>query len=253
MRKTSLIATAYLVCFATMSAGAHAAPACKGKDKNNPDCQVAEEPPPEESVTPGLVDSASVDWFNQKVTVRGSGLGSVEFTIGGSSPLSQENGSDTQVDLPFDATLAAEVTLEGTYLLKADGADVISIYFISEVIDPLAADCPCQSDWSNQFSGMAWWPTPGTECVGYEGAGVNDASDLAAIVLPNPEDPSVYPHYPVGASFVPGDPVNSYCSLVQLNADATFSELSHHRINEGQQATCAAWLQTNVCATTVPE
>ena len=83
------------------------------------------------------------------------------------------------------------------------------------------------------------------------GAGDNDAADIAGTVLTDPNDPSVYPHFPIGATFLPGDPVSSVCRLVQVNLDATTDDLVNLRINESQQADCAASLKVNVCATTV--
>ncbi len=229
-----------------------AAPACKGPNKNDAGCEApAPEEPAPEAASAGLVDSATVDWIDQKVTVRGSALGGVtQFTIGGSAALTQANASDVQVDLLFDAAMAAAVVLEGSYSLKADGADVISIYFKSSVLDPAASGCPCDADWAAELGGL--WGTPETECLEVSGPAVNDAADIAGTVLTNPDDTAVYPQFPIGASFIPGDPVNSVCRLVRVDGDATTTELVNLRVNEAQQADCAASLQLNVCGSTLP-
>jgi hypothetical protein len=230
-----------------------AAPACKGPNKNDPGCDTtsAPEEPAAEPAVAGLIDSATVDWSNQRVRVRGSGLSGVaQFTIGGSAVLAEANESDTQLDLLFDAAMAAAVTLEGSYALKADGADVISIYFKSQVVDPAATGCPCETDWTEELGGL--WGTPQTECVEILGPGSNDVADIAGTVLTDYTDPTVYPQFPVGASFTPGDPVDSSCRLVRIDGDATTTELVNIRVNESQQADCAASLKLHVCASILP-
>lgn len=227
-----------------------AAPACKGPDKNNPECtgDSGGTTAPAAAAT-GLVDSAVVDWLNEKVTLRGNGLDTVlEFTLGGSAALTTDVITSNELDLPFDSILAGEVASAGNYALKADGSDVIAIYFKSQVVDASAVSCPCITGWSAQLGSLGLWGTPTAECLEVLGPGSNDAADIAGTVLTDPNDPSVYPQYPIGAAFNPGDPVNSYCALFQVDGDATTTELVNFRINEAQQEDCAASLKTNVCA-----
>lgn len=229
--------------------GATAAPSCKGPNKNDPECVTAEEPAAP-AAAPGTVDSATVDWFNQKLVLRGTGLDTVAaFTLGGSVALTTDNVTPSSLEIPFDADVAGEVTDSGNYALIADGAVALSLYFKSQVIDPGAdPNCPCELAWSGAVPG---WSVPETECLEVVGGGDNDAADIAGTVLTDPNDPSVYPHFPIGAAFLPGDPVSSVCRLVQVNVDATTSDLVNLRINENQQADCAESLKLNVCATTV--
>jgi len=227
--------------------GAVAAPACKGANKNDPGC-----PGAVVEAAPGTsVSSATVDWYNQKVVVRGTTLDTVvAFTLGGSGTLTTAGVTATAVDLPFDPTVAGEVTEAGNYALSVDGAVALSVYFKSQVVDPGATGCPCGTDWATELGGL--WGTPTSDCLQITGGGSNDPADISGTVLTDPNDPAVYPHFPIGAAFYPGDPVNSVCRLVQVNGDATVSELVNFRINENQQAECATLLQANVCATTAP-
>ena len=104
-----------------------AAPPCKGQNKNDPGCPGAgEEPAPAAAAT---IDSVAVDWFNEKLVIRGSSLDSIgTFNLGGSAALSSANVTPTELDLPFDAAMASEANLRGSYLLKADGSDALSVF-----------------------------------------------------------------------------------------------------------------------------
>ena len=95
---------------------------------------------------------------------------------------------------------------------------------------------------------------PGLEgfCYEIEGPGSNDSADISGTVLSVAGDPAVYPQYPIGASFYPGQPNDSYCALVQVNGDATTDELVNFPVNELQQADCATALKANVCGTVTP-
>jgi len=217
---------------------------CQGPNKNDPGCPGTQEPV---AAAAAVVDSVTVDWFNQRLVVRGSGFtGTTEFLLGGNvTPLSTANVSDTLVELPFDANLASEVVSEGNYNLLVDGAVALSVYIESSIIDPAAAGCPCEATWS--ATAAINWGTPATDCVEVEGPAANDIADIAGTVLSDPLDPTVYPWYPIGASFYPGIPTDSYCELAQVDSDATVTELIHLPINENQQADCATLLKANVC------
>jgi hypothetical protein len=226
------------------------APACKGPNKYSDGCPAAEEPVA--AVASPVVDSTTVDWANEKIIVRGSDLDTVTaFTLGGSVLVAIGATSPTEVELLFDNTMAGEVAGVGSYSLKADGTDAISIHFISSVVDPAGIACPCELDWAAELGvGVLWGAEKTTACYEITSPGV---ADLAGIVLTDPNDPSVYPQYPIGASYYAADPVSSSCRLIQINdADPFQQEVVNIRINANQQADCAVALQFYICATTEP-
>jgi hypothetical protein len=221
-----------------------AAQPCKGPNRNDPGCPGAElEPPP----PPVVVDSVTVDWLNEKLVVRGSGFtGSTSFLLGSNAtPLATAGVTDTELDIPFSSVMASEVLSEGNYKLEIDGSMELSVYVESQIIDPGASGCPCQADWSAELGSL--WGPENSECLEVVGLLTNDPADIAGTVLTDFTDASVYPHYPIGASFIPGDPDNSVCRLVQVNGDASVDELVNHRINETQQEDCALLLRANIC------
>jgi hypothetical protein len=229
-----------------------APPPCKG-NKADPSCDEPVEPPAEPA-SAAAVDSVTVDWFNQALVVRGSGFsGSTEFLLGGNpTPLATANLTDSLVDLPFDATLAAEVTTQGNYNLWVNGAVVLSVYIEAAILDPAATGCPCEADWATELGGLWDPPVKDTDCYEIEGPGSNDPADISGTVLSVAGDPTIYPQYPIGASFYPGQPNDSYCALVQVNGDATTAELVNFPVNELQQADCATALKANVCGPVTP-
>lgn len=246
MIKVPLGMTLSVLMFALFAAHPlHAAPACKGTNKNDPACVVA-------AAAPAVVDSATVDWLNQAVIIRGSNLsGATEFMLGAiATPLAIGNQTDTQVGLPFNSEISGEVLSAGSYNLVVDGTVVLAVYFEDQVIDPAATDCPCEADWAAALSGL--WGSPQTDCFEIEGLLVNDIADISGTVLSTPGDPQAYPQYPIGASFYPGQPGDSYCALVQVDDDATTTELAKERINELQQEDCASILKAQVCANVFP-
>jgi len=231
----------------------HSAPACKGPNKNDPGCSSEEvaAPAPAPDPVSVIVENITVDWFNQKITLRGAGLtGATDFVLGGSAPLTPSSVTDTVVDINFDADIAGEVDRAGNYLFKVDGVNVLSLFFKSQVIDPAATGCSCDVPWANALVG--YWGSLDTQCLEIPGPQTNDVADIAGTVLSVPNDPSVYPQYPIGAAFIPGDPVSSVCRVVQANGDASVDELVNLRINENQQAACAASLKANICASSAP-
>jgi hypothetical protein len=222
-----------------------AAPSCKGPNKDDSGCTVA-------AAAPAVVDSVTVDWLNQVVTVRGSNFtGATEFMLGGiATPLAVGYQTDTQVDLPFNSDMSGEVLSEGSYNLVVDGNVVLAAYFEDQVIDPAATGCPCATDWATALGGL--WGSPQTDCYEIEGLLANDIADISGTVLSTPGDPGAYPQYPIGASFYPGQPGDSYCALVQVDDDATTTELANDRINEIQQEECATLLKAQVCGNVYP-
>lgn len=226
---------------------AFGAPPCKGPNKNDPGCPGAEEPEPV-SGTP-IVDSVTVDWAANKFIIRGTDLDSTTtYTLGGSALTAIGASSPAEVELLFDGTVAGEVTDEGSYSLKIDGNNAIAVYFVSSVVDPAATGCPCEADWATELGGL--WGLDNTTCYELTAPGV---ADLAGTILTNPADASVYPQFPISASFYATEPSSSSCRLVQINdADPIQQDVVNIRINANQQTDCAAVLQTNVCATTEP-
>ena len=203
--------------------------------------------PPSSSV----VESVTVDWFNLVFIVRGSGFtGDTEFSLGGSPTLLDPvPGSFTEsyAELPFNGAVASEVLSQGNYNLIVDGAVALTIYIEHPIIDPAATGCPCQGAWEIEL--VAFWGTPETECVEILGPGTNDIADISGTVLTDPLVYETYPHYPIGASFYPGEPAESYCALVAISDDLSIDELVSLPINELQQAECAALIKTNICDT----
>jgi len=245
-----------LFSFIAINSPAYSAAACKGKNASDPGCPgAATEPPAEEeaAVDPAVVDNATVDWFNQKIVLRGSGFtGTTQFILGGSSPLTPVSVADTVVELNFDTALAGVVDQAGNYVLKVDGASVLSLFLKSEIVDPGATGCPCDSAWITELSAEGLWAqSDTTQCLEIPGPGTNDLADIAGTILSIPGDSSA-PQYPIGAAFVPGDPVSSVCRLVRVNSDGSQNDLVNQRINEGQQASCAVTLKNNVCAASTP-
>ena len=227
---------------------ASAQPPCKGSNKNDPGCPGVEEPPPPPAGLP-IVSSATVDWANERVILRGTDLDTAaSFTLGAGTTLTPGTISGTEVELLFDDQLAGEVSVGGTYSLQVDGADAIALYFISSVIDPDAGGCPCALDWSSNLGSL--WGADVSVCYEISGTGV---ADLAGTVYTDPDDASVYPLYPIGAAFYADDPVDSTCRLTRVNNTENFlQDLVNLRINATQQAQCASVLQTNICAETNP-
>jgi len=241
---------ALLLMFA-FQASIEAAPDCKGQKKNDPGCNDPVAP----AAVPAAVDSVTVDWLNQVLVVRGSGFtGSTSFLLGSSvTPLATANVTDAQLDIPFaqiGGELAVEVTSQGNYNLEVDGSVQLSVYIESQIIDPAATGCPCEAEWMAAPEVM--WstptPTPSADCYEITGPGSNDVADISGTIHSDYPANIVYPQHPIGASYYPGDPESSVCMLVQVNDDASVDTLVSHRINEIQQAECAAALAFYVCA-----
>jgi len=245
MMKNNLVVKglAVLLLMGAFQASVLAAPACKGQKKNDPGCDQ------EVAAAAAVVDSVTVDWLNEKLVVRGSGLaGATNFVLGNSVSLAVASVTDTELDIPFSQDMADEVTSQGNYNLLVDGAVQLSVFIESQVIDPLDVGCPCVSSWETELGvGILWNPSvKTTDCIEILGPATNDIADIAGTIISGPTDPQ----YPIGASFYPGIPDDSVCRLVQINTDASQIELVNQRINEVQQAACATALNDNVC--TVP-
>ena len=253
MKKLIFKGLGVLLLIFAFQAAALAAPECKGPNKNNPGCPGATAPEePDPVAEPVVVDSVTVDWLNEKLVVRGSGLtGPPSFLLGSDpTPLVTAGVTATELDIPFGATLATEVLSQGNYRLEVDGTIQLSIYIESQIIDPGAGGCPCLTQWT--LAPETDWGSPSADCLEIAGPGLNDAADISGTILSVPGDPLTYPQFPIGASFYPGDPDSSVCRLVTVNSDASVVDLVNRRINETQQAVCAGELATNVCSTVTP-
>ena len=150
--KYNLIFKGFGVLFLIFSfqASVQAAPPCKGPNKNDPGCN------PAPAAASAVVESVTVDWLNEKMVVRGSGFtGSTSFLLGSSaSPLGTANVTDAQLDLPFNSDMAAEVTSQGNYNLQVDGSVQLSVFVESQVIDPAATGCPCETNWTTELGSL---------------------------------------------------------------------------------------------------
>ncbi|MGR8942226.1 MAG: hypothetical protein ACU83P_11620 [Gammaproteobacteria bacterium] len=201
-----------------------------------------------------ILDSVTVDWTNQRFVVRGA-----NFTDPGTAfSLAGVIVNDAFVDgsteyIPFDAVVASIVTEPGNYNLVADGTTEMSVFIESEILDSAATGCPClagATTWPSALGGAPLWSmTPSDHTADcFEIAGTS-GNDIAGIVSADFSDPTV-PQYPIGASYYPSDPNDSVCRLVALNSSSPFgTDLITKRINEQQQAACAAELKANVCKT----
>ena len=113
------------------------------------------------------------------------------------------------------------------------------------MVNPAATGCPCEDGWSlAPYGPLIGWGSQPAQCVAID---TPTQKDLAATVYTDPEDLLVYPHYPIGAAYVAGDPVHSVCRLVQVDDDTTVTDLVVAPINQGQQAECAVLLTNQLC------
>ncbi len=219
----------FLFLFAYQASVQAAPAACKGPNKNDPGCVQ------EAAVAAAVVDSVTVDWFNQALIVRGSALaGATTFVLGNSASLGVAGVTDTELDIPFSADMATEVTSQGNYNLVVDGTVQLSVFMESLVIDQLATGCPCDAVWVPVLDGLGLWGPLNTDCL-------ETANDIAGTI-----DDTDF-SFVIGASFST-DPDSSVCRLVQIDkADASTEDLVNLRINENQQAACATALNANIC------
>ncbi len=243
--KSSFSLAGSLIFLASLSNSSFSAPGpCQGPNKNDPGCNDPPPPPPSAIV----VNSATVDWFNEKITIRGNSLDTAtDFILGGSVPITPLDVAASEVNLPFDTDVANAVTDKGNYQLNIDGTDVLSLFVKSQIIASDATGCPCEAAWNVQVGGQQ-----APECLQIVGNNSPDYADIAGTIYTDPTDPAVYPQFPIGASFNPNSPVDSVCRLVQVDGDGTVTELTTFRINEIQQEDCAFLLTNTYCATVVP-
>lgn len=228
--------------------GDHSVP-CSGPHKNDPECLVSVAALP--AIT---VNSATVDWLNENIIVRGENFsGSTTITLAG-QPATIGSQTAEQIEIPFDAAIAG--TPKGNHNLVASDApsastSSISLFVKAEIIDQSLGGCPCETDWSTEL-GILWGQNL-TECYEISG-GAGNPEDIAGTVLTNAADPGVYPHYPIGAAFT-AEPDESVCQLTQVSnpLDPTaVTDLVKTRINRLQQGNCRTALANNICSTITP-
>jgi len=218
---------------------------CSGSHKNDPGCNVS-------SLTAAIsVNSATVDWLNETIIVRGENFSaSTTITIAG---LPATIGSQTanQIEIPFDAAIGG--IPKGNHNLIADdgpssSTSSISLFVKADIIDQALGGCPCESGWSTELGSL--WGQKLTDCFEITG-GAGNPEDIAGTVLTDSTDPTVYPHYPIGAAFT-AEPNESVCQLTRVSSplDPTaVTDLVKTRINRLQQGTCRTSLANNVCNT----
>jgi hypothetical protein len=214
-----------------------------------PECNAPPPPPPPAAA---VVNSASVDWLNQAIIVRGENLDPApEFSLGGSALLATSNVTSTSLNIPFNADIANAVLTRGNYQLNVDGTDLLSLFVKSQIIDPAAVGCPCAGEWINELALLVEGGLPAPECT--LSPPVSGAPD-DAIFVTIPTTDIDFPYVLVGAAYEAADPVNSVCSLTQFNLEGATEELLNLRINETQQQECAALVNDSatLCATIIP-
>lgn len=227
--------------------GDHSKP-CSGPHKNDPTCIA---PPPSPAIS---VNSATVDWLNEKIIIGGENFSaSTTITIGGLSA-TVASWTANQIEIPFDVAIAG--TLKGNHnLIANDGpsssTSSLSLFVKAAIIDRADAGCPCETDWSTEL-GILWGPQL-TDCIEIAGGSSNPV-DIAGTILTDSTDPSVYPHFPIGAAFT-AEPNESVCQLTRVSTplDPTaVTDLVKTRINRLQQGICHTALANNVCNTITP-
>lgn len=227
--------------------GDHSVP-CSGPHKNDPEC-----------LTPALspvisVNSATVDWLNEKIIVRGANFSvSTTITIAG-QPTTIGSWTADQIEIPFDAAIAG--IPKGNHNLIVNDAPSsstgsMSLFIKAEIIDLALAGCPCEAGWTGELGVL--WGQDLTDCFEISG-GAGNPEDIAGTILTDSADPATYPQYPVGAAFT-ADPDESVCQLTRINSplDPTaVNDLVKTRINRQQQGACRTALVDNVCGTITP-
>lgn len=226
---------------------------CSGPHKNDPVC-LAPPPPPPPPPPPAIsVNSATVDWLNEKIIVRGENFSTnTTITLAG---LPATIGSQTAdlIEIPFDIAIGG--TLKGNHNLMADdgpssSTSSISLFVKAEIIDQALVGCPCEADWITELGVL--WGQRLTGCFEITG-GAGNPEDIAGTVLTNSTDPAVYPHFPIGAAFT-AEPNESVCQLTRVSSplDPTaVTDLVKIRINRLQQGICRTALATNVCSSPI--
>jgi hypothetical protein len=223
------------------------APACKGPNKNDPGCAVAEAAPAAISI-----NSATVDWLNEEILIKGENYsGSTTVTIAG-VPATINTQTSTQLDVKFPSLPKGNHNLVVSDTTSSSSAS-LSFYAKGELVNPDLTGCPCATDWYNSLNPLGLY-TQTADCYELSPGGAGNPEDIAGTILTNPTDPSAYPQYPIGAAFT-DDPNESVCQLTevdQISGIPTPTDLVKIRINRAQQGSCHDILVANICNTVTP-
>ena len=228
--------------------GDHSIP-CSGPHKHDPGCDALVVAPPAIAV-----NSASVDWLNEKIIVRGANFSAdTTITIAGQTATIGSQTAD-QIEIPFDAAIAG--IPKGNHNLVANdvpsaSSGSMSLFIKAEIIDQSLTGCPCEAGWKSDLGTL--WGASLTNCFESSG-GAGNPEDIAGTILTDATDSSIYPHYPIGAAFT-ADPEESVCRLTRVSSPldpTSITDLVKTRINRQQQAACRTTLVSNVCSTVTP-
>ena len=220
---------------------------CQGPNKNDPGCVVE---PPAAPDPPVIINSASVDWLNERILVNGDFTATgITFELSGGS-VSLLNLTTTQVEIPFD--LLIDGIPQGNHSLLAtdvNTSSTISLYLKGQIVDQALTVCPCTTGWNDNM-GTLWNPaTKTTACLEITPGGAGNPEDIAGLIYTDSTDPAVYPQYAIGAAFT-AEPNDSVCRLSKIeNPGGPVIDLVNIRINRFQQGDCRSVLASNICAT----
>jgi hypothetical protein len=237
---------------------------CKGPHANDPGCIT-----PSATTSPISINSVSVDWLNERILVVASNASlnasDITATVAGVTAAVSEiidQSSTQQLVLLFPSTTLPK----GNHNLvvsdsSSSSSDSISLFAKGEMVDPALIGCPCEptsgTGWSSTLSPLGLWNkgttttnTTGTVCYELVPGGSGNPVDVAATILGNPDDPTAYPVYPIGAAFTE-DPNESVCQLTEVDKSGV-TNLVKIRINRQQQAACRNILATNICNSITP-
>ncbi len=143
----------------------NAAPApCKGPNKNDPGCPA--DVPVVVTSPPVKINSAYIEWFDEKIVVTGDfdfTIPATTVTLSGITPINPENVSSSSFEIPFDSDTAGIAGKGNHRLIVDDGttSSEISLYIEGQIIDKDLIGCPCADAdaWSDQLGAALWNPT----------------------------------------------------------------------------------------------
>ena len=230
--------------------GAYSA-SCKGRHANDPGCITSSAT----SASPIVINSVSIDWLNEIIIVYGSNFsGSTTVNIAGALA-TISNQTSTQLEIAFPSLSKGNHNLVVSDS-SSSSSDSISFFAKGEMVDPSLIGCPCEptsgTGWSSTLGPLGLWNkgttttnTTGTVCYELVPGGSGNPVDIAATILSNPDDPTAYPLYPIGAAFTE-DPNESVCQLTEVD-ESGVTNLVQERINRQQQTACRNILADNIC------
>lgn len=105
-------------------------------------------------LAPIAIDAVVVNFIDGEITVTGSGLEAVtgDATLGGINiSVDILTQSTNSLVFQFSTSTAIAVTEPGNYSLALNG-NTFSVYFSSNVVDPVTVSCPCEGFWTSRGS-----------------------------------------------------------------------------------------------------